>query len=169
MKWNISQHPSQMRRQTLNPPNQRTGKPFRKVLRQARGGRHRLKRGGSEEKITGSISLTVYLSYKASDSYIPSYSLLVTVKPPTPTTVKKLAPTNVLLDTGASISLLPLWQAKQLGVEVKRKDGIRVCGADGKLLAITGVGYIYARDQDCTFWKGSQWWLPWKVIISWYR
>ena len=26
-------------------------------------------------------------------------------------------------------------------------------GADGKLLAIAGMGYIYARDQDCMFWK----------------
>ena len=97
------------------------GKPYRKVLRQARGGRHRLKRGGSEEKITGSIRLTEYLSYMASNTDTPSYSLLVTVKPLTPTTVEKLASTNVLLDTGASISLLPLWQAQQLGVEVKKK------------------------------------------------
>ena len=59
----------------------------------------------------------------------------------------------MLLDTGASISLLPLWQAKQLGVEVKRKEGIRVRGADGKLPDITGVGYIYAHNQDCMFWK----------------
>ena len=72
---------------------------------------------------------------------------------PTPTTSKKLAPTNVLLDTGASISLLPLWQVRQLGVEVRRKEGICARGADGKLLDIEGVGYIYARDQDCTFWK----------------
>ena len=25
--------------------------------------------------------------------------------------------------------------------------------ADGKLLAIAGMGYIYARDRDCMFWK----------------
>ena len=112
-----------------------------------------MRKGGSDDKITGSIRLTEYLSYKATENDTPSYSLLVLAKPPTPTTVKKLAPTNILLDNGASISLLPLWQARQLGVEVKRKEGIRVRGADGKLLDIEGVGYIYARDQDCTFWK----------------
>ena len=87
--------------------------------------------------------MTEYLSYKASSNTdTPSYSLLITAKTLTSATVKKLAPTNVLLDTGASISLLPLWQAKQLGVEVKKKDGIRVRGVDGKLSAIARVGYI---------------------------
>ena len=40
-----------------------------------------------------------------------------------------------------------------MGVEVQRKEGIHVRGADGKLLHIEGVGYVYACDQDCTFWK----------------
>ena len=124
------------------------------MLRQARGGRRRLKRGCCEEKITGFIRLTAYLSYKASSNTdTPSYSSLITAKTLTPATVKKLAPTNVLLDTGASVSLLQFWQAQQLGVEVKKKDSIHVRGANGKLLAIAGIGHIYARDKDCTFWK----------------
>ena len=40
-----------------------------------------------------------------------------------------------------------------MGVKIRKKEGIRVRGADGKLLDIEGVGYMYARDQDCTFWK----------------
>ena len=53
------------------------------------------------------------MSYEATDTVnvSPAYLLLMTAKPPTPSNLKKLAPTNVLLDTGASISLLPLWQA----------------------------------------------------------
>ena len=38
------------------------GRPYRKVLRLAKGGRQRLKRGGHEERITGSIRLSEYLS-----------------------------------------------------------------------------------------------------------
>ena len=118
-----------------------------------KGGRQRFKRGGHEERITGSIRLTEYLTYKASSVDTPSYSLLISSKTPAPNTAKKVPPTSVLLDTGASISLLLLWKAQELGVEVKRKEGIRVRGADGKLLAIAGVGHIFARDKDCTFWK----------------
>ena len=36
---------------------------------------------------------------------------------------------------------------------VKKKQGIRVCGVDRKLLDIEGIGYIYARGVDSTFWK----------------
>ena len=107
-------------------------------MRQAKGGRQRLKRGGHEERITGSIRLTEYLSYKALSVDTPSYFLQISSKTPAPNTAKNVAPACVLLDTGASISLLPLWKAKELGVEVKRKEGIRVRGVDGKLLALLG-------------------------------
>ena len=49
--------------------------------------------------------------------------------------------------------LLPLWKAQELGVEIKEKRDVRVRGADGKLLAVVGVGHIFARDSDATFWK----------------
>ena len=127
------------------------GRPYRKVLRLAKGGRQRLKRGGHDERITGSIRLSEYLSYKASTVDTPSYSLLISSKTPTPNTSKKVTPTTVLLDTRASISLLPLWKAQELGVEVKKKEDVRVRGADGKLLAVTRVSHIFARDKDATF------------------
>ena len=90
------------------------GKPFRKVVRQARGGRNRLRRGGSDEKITGLIRLTEYLSYKASDSDTPSYSLLVTAKTPTPAIVKKIGPNQWVGYWGqyqppSSLASMPAW------------------------------------------------------------
>ena len=38
-------------------------------------------------------------------------------------------------------------------MEFKEKRDVRVRGADGKLLAIAGVGHVFARDRDATFWK----------------
>ena len=49
--------------------------------------------------------------------------------------------------------MLPLWKAQELGVEIKEKHDVRVRGANRKLLAIVGVGHIFARDSDATFWK----------------
>ena len=128
-------------------------KPYRQVLRVTKGGRRRLRKGGHDERKTGSIRLSVYLTYKASTVETPTYSLMISSKTPTPNTAKQVTPTTVLLDTGASISLLPLWKAQELGVEIKEKHDVRVCGADRKLLAVVGVGHIFARDSDATFWK----------------
>ena len=97
--------------------------------------------------------MSEYITYKASTVETPTYQLRISSKTPTPSTARQATPTTVLLDTGASISLLPLWKAKELGVEIKEKHNVRVRGADGKLLQIVGVGYIYARDNDATFWK----------------
>ena len=97
--------------------------------------------------------MSEYLSYKASTVDTPSYSLLISSKAPSPNTAKKVTPTTVLLDTGASISLLPLWKARELEIEGKEKRDVRVRGADGKLLAVTGIGHVFARDSDATFWK----------------
>ena len=63
----------------------------------------------------------------------------------------KLAPTNVLLDIGVLVSLLPLWRAQALGVEVKKRPGITMNGSDGKPLQIEGVGSIYACDVNVRF------------------
>ena len=78
-----------------------------------------MRRGGHEERITGSIRLSEYLTYKASTVETPTYSLLISSKTPSPNTAKQVTPTTVLLDTGASILLLPLWKAQELGVEIK--------------------------------------------------
>merc|ERR1712240_938454 len=102
-------------------------KPYRQVLRVNKGGRRRLRRGGHEERITRSIRLSEYLTYKASTVETPTYSLLISSKTPSPNTAKQVIPTTVLLDTGASISLLPLWKAQELGVEIKEKHYVRVC------------------------------------------
>ena len=87
------------------------GKPFPRIVRQSKGGWNRIRKGMSDEKMTGRIMLTQYISYEATDTanITLAYSLLISAKPPTPSTSKKLAPMNILLDTGASISLLPLW------------------------------------------------------------
>ena len=63
------------------------------------------------KKTTGHIHLAEYTSLKASidpDSTL-AYGLLLSAKPPARSNTKDLEPTTVLLDTGASISLMPLW------------------------------------------------------------
>ena len=110
-------------------------------------------KGGDEGHITDSIRLSEYVSCRASMIETPSYSLLITSKTPSPNSEQKVTKTTVLLDTGASISLLPLWKAQELGVSIREKTDVRVRGADGKLLAVVGVGHVFARDPDATFWK----------------
>ena len=72
-------------------------------------------------KIHGRIHLTQYTSYNADskDDVIPTYKLLAIQSKPTKSSSKALAPTDVLLDTGASVSLMPLKQANELGVEIR--------------------------------------------------
>ena len=60
---------------------------------------------------------------------------------------------TVLLDTGASILLMPSWQAQKLQLEVKPQTDIVVRGADGPPLAIEGVTDLHARDPEVVFWK----------------
>merc|ERR1712120_11231 len=123
--------------ETLRQPNMRS---YRHVLRSTKAGRRRLLKGGDVGRITGSIRLSEYVSCRASTIETPSYSLLITSKTPSPNSDQKGTKTTVLLDTGASISLLPLWKANELGVSIKEKTDVRVRGADGKLLAVVGVG-----------------------------
>ena len=66
---------------------------------------------------------------------------------------QKLTPTTVLLDTGASVLLMPLWQAKALNIEVKPKTDIIICGADGQPLVVEGTGEVWVRDPMATYWK----------------
>merc|ERR1712120_115635 len=136
--------------ESLKQPNMRS---YRHVLRSTKAGRRRLLKGGDVGRITGSIRLSEYVSMRASTIETPSYSLLITSKTPSPNSDQKGTKTTVLLDTGASISLLPLWKANELGVSIKEKTDVRVRGADGKLLAVVGVGHIFVRDPDATFWK----------------
>ena len=80
-----------------------------------------------------------------------AYDLLLNPKPLAHSNKKDLEPTTVLLDTGASISLMPLWQAQKLKLEVKKRTDIIVCGADGHPLAIEGVTGLYARNSEAKY------------------
>ena len=64
-----------------------------------------------------------------------------------------MPPTKVLLDTGASVSLMPAWQAASLGIDVKPRRDIVIRGADGQPLAVKGTGEVWVRDPLATFWK----------------
>ena len=44
------------------------GQPFRKIVRQSKGGWNCKKQGMSDEKVTGRKILTQYMSYKATDT-----------------------------------------------------------------------------------------------------
>ena len=50
-----------------------------------------------------------------------------------------MAATTVLLDTGASVSLIPAWQARALKVEVTPRSDIIIRGTDGRRLAVNGT------------------------------
>ena len=63
------------------------------------------------------------MAASSEDSSIPAYDLLVSKKVPPKSVSQEMPPTKVLLDTGASVSLMPAWQAASLGLEVKpRRD-----------------------------------------------
>ena len=94
------------------------------------------------------MNLNEYTSLSTSSKRgsIPAYSLMICSKVPAKSHTHKLPPTTVLLDTGASVSLMPLWQAKALSIEVKPCRDIVIRGADGKPLAVVGVSKVWARD-----------------------
>ena len=87
------------------------------------------------------------------DSSIPAYNLLVSKKVPPKFFSQEMPPTKVLLDTGASVSLMPAWQAASLGIEVKPRRDIVIRRADGQPLAVKGTGEVWVRDPHATFWK----------------
>ena len=100
----------------IKPKGKVLGSHLLRVLRQSKDGRRRARGGVVPDKITGNIYLTQYISYTAasSDEIILTYQLLVSTKMPTKSSSLKLAPTSVLLDTGTSVSLMPLRQARSL-------------------------------------------------------
>ena len=83
----------------------------------------------------------------------PAYDLLMNPKPPARSNTRGLETTRVLLDTGASISLMPSWQAAKLKLEVKPRTDIVVRGADDCPLTIVGITELFARDPQASFWK----------------
>ena len=48
---------------------------------------------------------------------------------------------------------MPLWQAKELKLEVKKCTYIIVRGAEGRPLAIEGVAGLSAHNPEAVFWK----------------
>ena len=61
--------------------------------------------------------------------------------------------TTVLPDTGASVSLMPVWQAEALKVQVTPRSDIVIRGADGRKLAVNGTGKVWVQDPCATYWK----------------
>ena len=64
-----------------------------------------------------------------------------------------MPPTKVLLDTGASVSLMPLWQANLLEIDVRPRRDIIIRGADGQPLALQGTEEVWVCNPMATFWK----------------
>ena len=87
---------------------------------------------------------------------IPTYNLLMAAKVPTKSKSEALSPTTVLLDTGASVSLMPAWQAAALNLHVTPRSDIIIRGADGRRLVVHGTAEVWVRDPCATFWKKSQ-------------
>ena len=88
------------------------------------------------------------------------YGLLLSARQPSRSQTAKLSTTTVLLDRRASISLIPLWQAKELKLDIKKRTDIVVRRADRRPVTIEGVAELYARDPDAMFWKHI------KVIVT---
>ena len=57
----------------------------------------------------------------------------------------------MLLDTGASVSLMLAWQAEALKVQVTLRTDIVICGADGHKLAVNGTGEVWVQDLCATY------------------
>ena len=74
-------------------------------------------------------------------------------KVPPKSVSQEMPPTKVLLDKGASISLMPLWQATSLGIDVKPRRDIIIRGVDSQPLAVQGTREVWVRDPLATFWK----------------
>ena len=100
------------------------------------------------------MSATEYVRSAADGkTSIPAYSLLIAHKVPAKSVSDKMGATTVLLDTGASVSLMPAWQAEALKVQVTPRTDIVICGADGHKLAVNGTGEVWVRDLCATYWK----------------
>ena len=87
------------------------------------------------EKVHGRVNFSEHTLFSVSSKNYtsPAYSLMICNKIPVKSLTQNLSPTTVLLDTGASVSSMPLWQANALSVEVKPRTDIVIRGADGKL------------------------------------
>ena len=94
---------------------------------------------------------------------IPTYSLLMAPKVPTKSKSEALRSTTVLLDTGASVSLMPAWQAAALKLQVTPRSDIVIRGADGRRLVVNGTSEVWVRDPCATFWKKV------KVVVTQHR
>merc|ERR1712101_61370 len=116
------------------------------VWRQSCQGRQRAKDPPPTARTHGRILLHHYSMAAASeDDSVPAYNLLMAKKVPSKSVSNEMPPTKVLLDTGASVSLMPAWRAAKLGLEVKPRRDICIRGADGQPLAIQGTGEIWVR------------------------
>ena len=97
------------------------------------------------------MSATEYARSAASGkTSVPAYSLMIAHKVPAKSLSNKMEATTVLLDTSASVSLMPAWQAKALKVEVTQRLDIIIRGADGWRLAVDGTGEIWVWDPMAT-------------------
>ena len=97
--------------------------PIQARLRQSRQGRQRAKEGpstkchGRVHLLEYSMSATKYVRSAAKGkTSVPAYSLLIAHKVPAKSISDSMEATTVLLDTGASMSLIPAWQAEALKV-----------------------------------------------------
>ena len=83
------------------------------------------------------MSATKYVRSAATGkTSVPAYSLLIAHKVPAKSISDRMEATTVLLDTGASVSLMPAWQAEALKVEVTLRSDIMIRGTDRWRLAI---------------------------------
>ena len=107
-----------------SPPTSKRRLPkasIQAVLRSSKHGQRRV-RDGQTGKCHGRVNLAEYsmssteYARSAADgkTSVSTYNLLMVAKVPTKSASVNLGATTVLLDTGASVSLMPAWQAAAL-------------------------------------------------------
>ena len=129
--------------------------PVQALLRTSKHGRRRA-REGPPTKCHGHVHLSEYTmsateyvrSAATGKTSIPAYSLLIAHKVPAKSVSDTMGATTVLLDTGASVSLMPAWQAEALKVQVTPRTDIVIRGADGRKLAVNGRGEVWVQDPS---------------------
>merc|ERR1711867_318029 len=109
---------------------------------------------GTRHFIPSVIEYSAGAALQYSDRKIPFISL--SIAPDKPTKKNKVPnplQTDVICDTGASISLAPISITRQLKMKVDKSRVTSVRGADGQRLSSIGTSYIYMKVPASPSWR----------------
>ena len=121
-------------------------------LRKSYYGRKRLLTG-MRHFVSSVIEYSVGAALESSHRKIPFFSLLVSSDKPTKKNkVPNPMQADVICDTGASISLVPISITRKLRMRVNNSRVTSVQGADGQKLSSMGTTYVYMKVPASPSW-----------------